>query len=172
MFHKYGKLINNTEWPIMDDGSKMKFIPIIRGKMSSEVIDSLSNAMEMQIGLKSEEISLDLPLKNIFENKAYLEGNTIEQIIHGVKRLDKNNMPVFKHITKKWSKDPNKVEYQVAIQAIMEKDAIDIINNLEAKLIEAFGEKVKDHFTRQINPMHQGISNKHKIHQQKSNNGN
>ena len=56
------------------------------------------------------------------------------------------NVPLFKHIARRWKTYSNEPKYEVAIQCKMVGKAGKFLRNIKNNLVEAFGPEVKHHF--------------------------
>ena len=99
---KYGSIKNN-QWPKMQDGSRMRFMPIIQGTIQNKkVYDNMYNHLLTQSVSKTYDSRLDLNLWDIHDPKPYFDDQSLEQVIHEMESENKPGIPLFKHITKKW----------------------------------------------------------------------
>ena len=146
LFEEYGNLIEG-QWATVPDGSRMRFVPIIQGTIATEsVVKYLHESLYIQAVLKANEIVFELPLKDIYAKKEYLDNMSLEEVIHSITTDDEENVPVFKHITRKWTRDPEETKYEVVCQPRMKEDAQEILRNLQARLEELFDHNVRKHF--------------------------
>ena len=146
LFEEYGNLIEG-QWATVPDGSRMRFVPIIQGTIATEsVVKYLHESLYIQAVLKANEIVFELPLKDIYAKKEYLDNMSLEEVIHSITTDDEENVPVFKHITRKWTRDPEETKYEVVCQPKMKEDAQEILRNLQARLEELFDHNVRKHF--------------------------
>ena len=145
---KLGKMQQNL-WPLMPDGSRMRFTPILQSYVRNDKLyNHLYRTMWTQSVSKGGEIYLDLEMEDLYTPKDYLNGWTLEYVIHSAQSSLRPGMPIFKHITKKWTKDYDECKKQVAVSSCMHEEAIDFIKKMNDYLIETFGDKVKRHFVR------------------------
>ena len=82
LYDKYGTIEDKNAWPTMPDGSKMLFVPILRGKLNDEVIRDLTDSMDLQDELKADEVLLDINIQNIQEEKIYFNNKSLEYILY------------------------------------------------------------------------------------------
>ena len=118
MYTSLGTSEQGEKWPTLEDGSKMRFVPMFVGEIESdEVYEKIADAMRMQATTKAGELRLDLKLTDLYEKKQYLGGRTMEDIIHSATSEDDvdSGMPIFKHIASKWMSDDKNIEYQVIV---------------------------------------------------------
>ena len=150
LYDEYGKIIDGN-WATAPDGSKMRFVPIMNGSVSREaVVQYLHQCMYTQSISKAGEIVFDLPMKDLFEPKEYLHGLTMEQILHTVTKNEQDNIPVFKHITRKWTVDPLDERYEIVCQPMMKEAAQEFLRKLQDNLDKTFGSEACNHLTAPI----------------------
>ena len=152
LYDKYGTLEENNSWPTMPDGSKMLFTPILRGDLSDELVDDLTEAMAIQVALKADEVLMDIKIQIIHDEKQYFNNQSLEHIIHQatIKIDDATELPIFKHICRKWMIDASNVKYQVAVQQQMVERAGKYIQGLKATLINEYGQEAGIHFEEKV----------------------
>ena len=144
---RYGKLIDN-HWPQMHDGSRMRFIPIMHGKVKNkDVYDHLNNHLALQAVSKAGEIKLDLRIWDLQSKHDYLEGRLLEEVMHGLTSTTCEGIPVVKHITRKWSRQPDKISYKITVAPSMLSEAQHLLNTIRAALVEKFDSRVQRHFS-------------------------
>ena len=104
--------------------------------------------MELHVDLKLDEMLLDINIKDIHQKKTDFNGQSLEQILHNMTiKIDENTeIPIFKHICRKWMMDASVVRYQVAVQRQMEETAKKHIKQLKNTLIKKYGNSVNRHF--------------------------
>ena len=106
LVQEFGEALDDRTWPILQDGSRSKFIPLMkRVPKRKDVKKYLQASMENQIKLKAVEIGINIDIWDIKEEKEYLRGQSIEQIIHNKLSEKRNNVPLIKHISKRWTKN-------------------------------------------------------------------
>ena len=148
---KYGKL-QNKMWPMMPDGSRMRFIPMIQSYIKNKALyNHLYKSLWTQSVSKSGEIYLDINFNDLFTPKQYFQGQTLEWVIHNALSSKKSNIPLYKHIVKKWTKEYSEQKLQVAVSKCMHEEAISFMNTMEDELVKSFGEEVKHHFINKSN---------------------
>ena len=148
LYSEYGKT-EGDNWRMLRDGSKMKFIPMFKNEIQSEkVFQKMKEALKLQATTKAGDVMIPLPLKDLFTPKEYLDGRSMEHMIHNAMSNDDTEikLPLFKHITRRWMPHPNETEYEVAIQCKMLDKASSFLKTLKNNLTEAFGQEVKHHF--------------------------
>ena len=142
----YG-ILENGRWQKMSDGSRLRFVPIIQGyTKNKKTYEHLHEHLWLQAISKSGEVSFDLRITDITEAKEYLEGKTIEQVIHEIESKNKKNIPLFKHISRKWSKQPEQEKYEVTVAPSLVDEAAVWLKGMRNVLIHRFGQGVRKHF--------------------------
>ena len=143
---KYGNLTSKS-WPVMHDGSRLRFVPILQGYINDERMkNQLQEQLTIQALAKGGEIKFDFNLIDIKEKKHYLNNNSMEQIIHSIPSKDNKNVPVFKHITKKWMRKGEPQMYEIAVDPRFEEEAREQLKGLRQYLLEKYGPEVRNHF--------------------------
>ena len=66
---------------------------------------------------KGYEIMMDINIQDIFTPQAYFHNRTLEHIIHSAmcNNSTRENMPLIKHISRKWTQDVDDVRYKVVV---------------------------------------------------------
>ena len=106
LIERFGKLENGL-WPVMPDGLRMRFVPIIFDNISSNstnkkkqlVFNHLYDQLILQSSSKAGDIYLDLDMWDLHTRHEYLNGSTLVEVIHGLTSTTKIGIPIFKHIT-------------------------------------------------------------------------
>ena len=117
---------------------------------NGKVFKHLYDHLALQAISKAGEIKLDLDMWDLHTSKAYLNGYTLEQVIHGITSINRPGIPIVKHITKKWSREPDKLDYQIAVAPCMLQDAHEMLKTIRASLVTKFGTEVQKHFVDSI----------------------
>ena len=145
--NKYG-VDDEGNWPKMPDGSRMMFVPILQGYINDDDIkNQLYEQLALQALTKSGEIKMNLNLVDIKEKKSYLNNKSMEQIVHELHSKDNDQIPIFKHITKKWSRNVYQEDYEIAIDPKLEIEATNTLKNLKKYLLDNFPGEVRRHFS-------------------------
>jgi len=143
---KYGNPMEK-HWPILADGSKMRFTPIFKSFVKNKkVYEHLIDMLWVQAKSKAHDVLLDLHVTDIQEKKAYLGDQSMEQIIHKKTSKKMKDAPIIKHIIKKWSRNPEAVEYQASINPYMLEEAQALLTTLKNDLTREYGNDVLQHF--------------------------
>lgn len=153
LIEKYGKL-DNGSWPVMPDGSRMRFVPIIFGivnensinKKKQQVFNYLYDQLALQASAKAGEVLLDLEMWDLFTRHKYMNNSTLEEVLHGLTSTTKPGIPIFKHITRKWSRTPSDENYEVAVAPSMLKEAQETLRTIRPALKRKFGLCMNNHF--------------------------
>ena len=134
MSQKYSKLVNN-QWPIMNDGSRMRFIPILPGlARNKEIYKNLYKHLLTQAISKANDIKFDLNLWDIKTPRDYLHKKSLEKILHEVTSKKHEGLPLFKHICRKWQRDPSRESWEVVVSPIMEEEAGNYLREMQFSL--------------------------------------
>ena len=143
----FGQLMNNL-WKRGPDGSRMRFTPILQRYITDKpTFNHLEKTLWTQATSKGGEMYLDLNLKDLYTKHDYLKNESLEWRIHNAESEKRPGLPIFKHITKKWTKNYGEGGYQVAVTACMHEEAIEFMSRIKDELLKHFGEKVRHHFT-------------------------
>ena len=143
---KYAQLKNN-QWPIMRDGSRMRFIPILPGLVKNKRIKSnLYEHLLTQAISKANDTKYNLQLWDIHSPKKYLGNKTLERVIHEIHSEKNKNIPLFKHIARKWQKDPTHENWEVVVSPALEDEASAYLRKIRFKLRKKYGDSVAVHF--------------------------
>ena len=157
LLQKYGKEVDEM-WPEWCDGSRMKCVPLIQGKINSEKAkDQIGVRMKWQVFSKANEVTLELPLKDIHKPKEYLNNRSLEQVILGTMADSNAKLSLFKHITHKYSRNPLYVKYQVTVYKSLENEAVRKLEEMKDVLHTQFGNDIFQHFDNQ----HKGLLESH-----------
>jgi len=143
---KYGNP-KDKHWPILADGSKMRFVPIFKSYVKNKkVYEHLNDMLWIQAKSKAHDVLLDLNITDIHEKKVYLNNQSMEQILHLKTSGKMKAAPIIKHIIRKWSRTPETVEYQAAINPYMLEEAQALLITLKNELTREYGNEVLQHF--------------------------
>ena len=149
--NKYGKLCNGS-WPEMVDGSRMRFIPIIKGFIEEEEKrEKLYTHLSHQASAKAGEVKMNLKFKDITTPKPYLNGDTLEKVIHRITTKEDKDIPIFKHIATRWSTKKQCMEYEIVVALSLAQEAAATLKKLKNDLIKQYGSGIRNHFTDAMN---------------------
>ena len=144
---RYGDLVDGRLWPQMSDGSRMRFIPIVRGFIEKKVLrNKLLSHLKHQATSKAGEVKIQLRLKNIRKKYAYLKDQSVEEILHGMATESDPEIPLFKHITTRWIHKEGKMEYEVAVASKLVDEAAIVMRGLKNRMVKEYGNQVRVHF--------------------------
>ena len=147
LIKKYGTLMNE-EWPTMEDKSKMQFIPIMKGYINDrEVRSQLYEHLKHQATSKAGEVKLDFKYCDFTTVKEYFQNKSIEQLIHEVTTKENKTVPLFKHISSKWTQQQNKKELEIVVASALVDEATAFLCGFKNTLIKTYGQGARNHFT-------------------------
>ena len=138
LYQHYGKTDtgNFPQWP---DGSRMKFLPLSEGFLPTSIADRILPRMKWHIFAKANEVSIPLPQFDPWQHI----GSTKESIgsfLHSV--TTPKGIPVFRHITHRWTPNPEHQKWNVTVSSHMEEVARTYLSNLSTSLFTKYGDKV------------------------------
>ena len=133
----YGKS-KDSKWPIWPDGSRMKFVPYVPPTSSQKLINMVEERLEWHIYSKAHEVSFDIHVTDIHEEKEYLNGKSLEWEIYNTMSKERPELSVFKNLIIRWDKNPKKICYQVTAYEILSDEAEEAVNTLKSKLHDKF----------------------------------
>ena len=137
----YGKQTAEKAWPILPDGSRMRFIPMVSGFVrSTKVRNQLSQRIKWHIIAKALEEVLDLPLNDMFTDHDYFGGKSLSYIMQGILSKETKGVSIFRHVTRKWNSNPEVKEYQITAHHYMRNEANAFLKNMESYLKDNYGE--------------------------------
>ena len=153
----YGKEFEQ-KWPQWSDGSRMKFVPLIGGEIQNErAREQITTRIKWQIHSKANEVTLELPMHDIHKHQIYLNNQSMESIILGTMTEKDKNIPLFKHITYKYTRNPAETKYQITVYKAMEGEAIKWLEEMKDTMHSQFGNEVFQHFEDK----HKGLMESH-----------
>ena len=110
LIEKYSKNVSNGVFPQWPDGSRMKFLPLSNKTLSKNSADKVATRVRFHSYLKAKEQVLNIPDVNPWETIPNSQ-ITLGQYLHSI--VDDKGLPVFRHIVKKWTSDPEAKEWQI-----------------------------------------------------------
>ena len=146
MMELYGSGQTYKEWATWPDGSMMRFIPYLSPTSQPRYKEKLKAMLYHQIFTKANETSRDLDAIDLFTEKEYLNGMTLQEAILKLPAEKMKGMPVFKHITKKWTRNHLETKYQITSYVTLSEEANATIPGLLSILQEKYGNKILKHF--------------------------
>ena len=146
MMELYGSGQTYKEWATWPDGSMMRFIPYLSPTSQPRYKEKLKAMLYHQIFTKANETCRDLDAIDLFSEREYLNGMTLQEAILKLPAEKMKGMPVFKHITKKWTRNHLETKYQITSYATLSEEANATIPGLLSILQEKYGNKILKHF--------------------------
>ena len=148
LMEEYGEALDDGAWPTLQDKSRAKFIPVMRKTPKrADVKEYLEASMVNQILSKSVEKSINIEIWDIKEKKEYLKGQSIEQILHSKLSERRDNVPLIKHIARRWTKITVEDDsYEIIVQPNMYDEAHQFIKTIRNTLVKEYGSEVTKHF--------------------------
>ena len=148
LMEEYGEALDDGTWPILQDGSRSKFIPLMkRTPKRKDVQEYLEESMVNQIHSKSVEISIRIDIRDIKEEKEYLRGQSIEQILHKKISEKRENVPIVKHVARRWTAVIEKDDsYELIVQPNMFEEAQQYIKTFRNTMVKEYGTEITQHF--------------------------
>ena len=142
---EYGRLKNGL-WPMIEDGSRTRFIPLLPGFIGNKkLFQNIKDNLWTQACTKAGDVTFDIQLNDIYEPKEYLENLSMEQVIHGIPSVSKKGLPLFKHISRKWTKNYNESQIEVVVSSTLTQEATKYMRGLRNNLVRKYGNKVLSH---------------------------
>ena len=148
LMQEFGEALDDGTWPILQDGSRSKFIPLMKKvPKRKDVKQYLQESMENQITSKAVEIGINIDIWDIKKEKEYLRGQSIEQIIHNKLSDRRKNVPLIKHISRRWTKNVGTEDsYELMVQPNMYDESYQYIKTFRNQLVKEYGSAVTRHF--------------------------
>ena len=121
----------------------MRFIPASRYlDMPGEA--TAKNLLKNQISFNQNHVRFELPTTAIYKKYPDHGNKTLMEMILDLKCDHQNNEPYFRHIIRKWTKDPTQLVYQVSVHKQMSPYSQQALLQLRAKLKHQYGDDVAD----------------------------
>ena len=138
LYQHYGKTEtgNFPQWP---DGSRMKFLPLDEGFLPSSIADRILPRMKWHIFAKANEVSIPLPHFDPWQHIGSTK-ETIGSFLHNV--TTPKGIPVFRHITHRWTRNPEHRKWNITVSSHMEEVARTYLGNLSTYLHAQYGDDV------------------------------
>ena len=141
LMKKYGKRVQ------VADGSIIRFIPFATNpsSMSAKMKSKLTKRLAWQSLAKAGEEKFPVSLRDIYEPKEYLQGKSVEQVIH---EMESSNLRIFRHIGIRWNTNLNANDYELIAHSSMVGEAAKMVDQLKHHMFEfAQGDqRVWNHF--------------------------
>ena len=142
LIDKYGRRTS------FKDGSVSRFIPYVHGRVKDRKIidDKLFTIIKTHCTTKAAEVSIPLDIQDIHETKDYLNGKSVEQLIHEI--TDSDGERIFNHIGHRWSTEYNSKSYIITASESKMNIARTAVEDLKNSLhqISKPPEKIFSHF--------------------------
>ena len=146
MTKRFGSGRTTKDWAIWSDGSMMRFIPFLLPTSSARSLSKVTSTIKHHIYSKATETTRDLEVVDLFNTKDYLEGKTMQQAILETESGKLPGMPVFKNITRKWSRNYLETNYQITSYATLTEEADAAAQGLMSSIQEKYGNDALLHF--------------------------
>ena len=146
MLDEYGSGRTTKDWAIWPGGAMMKFIPFLLPSSSANSLNKVTKMIKHHIYNKANETVRDLDVVDLFSKKSYLNGKTMHQAILEVQAGKLKGMPVFKNITRKWSRNFLETSYQITSYATLTEEADIAVQSLMSIMQERYGNEALAHF--------------------------
>ena len=146
MTKTYGSGRTTKDWAIWPDGSMMRFIPFLLPSSTARSLNKVISTIKLHIYSKATETTRDLPVVDLFTPKKYLADKTMQQVILETESGKLPGMPVFKNITRKWSRNYLETNYQITSYATLTDEADIAAQSLMSCIQEKYGNEALLHF--------------------------
>ena len=146
MMEKFGSGRTTKEWARWPDGSMMRFIPFLPPTSNRRSLEKINAMMSHQIFTKANETVRDINVIDIFTPQEYLKGKTLQEVILAIKSDKLQGMSSFKHVVRRWTRDPLEDSYAVTSFATLTDEADTKALGLMDVLHEEYGNEVLRHF--------------------------
>ena len=143
---KFGRGKKVTDWAVWPDGSMMRFVPFLQPTCSLRNREKLEVMLDYQIHSRIQETKRDIDIIDIYSDQEYLGGKCLHEVLLRIQSKKILGSPVFKHITKKWTRNYLDTYYQVTSFSSLTAEANEVVENLMATLVDEFGHEVSRHF--------------------------
>ena len=138
LFSKYGKNVADGVFPQWPDGSRMKFLPLSNKNLSRKSAEKVATRVRFHSYLKAKEDTVDIPDVDPWEN---IPNSKTCLGIHLHSLVDDKGLPIFRHITKKWTPQPDSKEWQVTCFGSKTRLAQSKIDSLAEDLRSLYGDE-------------------------------
>ena len=113
---------------------------------SARSLNKVTSTIKHHIYSKATETTRDLPVVDLFTPKKYLADKTMQQVILETESGKLPGMPVFKNITRKWSRNYLETNYQITSYATLTDEADIAAQSLMSCIQEKYGNEALLHF--------------------------
>ena len=119
---EYGKEKDNR-MPVWKNGSQYKFVPSISNKSKKSNKHTMSKRLKWHCWSKSNEFRIPIEVIDIFEEKDYLNGKSLEYIINTWTSSKYPNEALVKDIARKWDRNHKEEKYELVVYARYAKES-------------------------------------------------
>ena len=148
LMKKYGKEIDNR-MPVWENGSQYKFVPCLSNNSKKSNKHTVSKRLKWHCWSKSNEVRIPIEVIDIFEEKDYLEGKSLEFIINTWMSSKHPNEALVKDIARKWDRDHTKEKYELVVYSRYAEEADVKVKSMKSDLGDKYSEEVLQHFPNQ-----------------------
>ena len=151
LYEKYGQVAEDGSWPILPDGSRMRFIPNFQFTKDAMGKKRIERRMQLQVQMHYSNRVFPIPIKDptrciTVDGRATTIGNLVlEEVCHVVTKEQTVNEPYFRHFVKRWVPDAERRIYDIAVHEHMTKLAKRKIKSLTKDMINKYGDAIKAH---------------------------
>ena len=142
----FGHGNTTNEWALWPDGSIMRFIPFIATTAKERSIEKVNQMIRHHVHCKIDERVRDLDAVDLFTPRDYLEGKTLHEAILMIQSKKMKGQPVFRHISRKWTRNHMEHKYILTSYSILAEEADAAAESLMAIMHDKYGDKVLCHF--------------------------
>ena len=142
----YGHGSTVKDWALWPDGSVMRFIPFIASTAKERNIEKVTQMLRHHIHCKADERARDLEAVDLFTPKEYLEGKSLHEAILSIQSKKMAGQPIFRHITRKWTRNHMEYRYSLTSYSILAEEADVAAESLMSIMHDQYGNEVLKHF--------------------------
>ena len=127
------------KYPLFPDGSRMRFMPNHK-LVPFNKRSALETYADLQVTLKKGAVELEIGIKdpNKLVKSKEAQGRTIGELILGLSKGE-NQLPIFRHFTKRYSRKYNSSLWSVSIHPTMSEVAVETLRKLKKIMTEQYG---------------------------------
>ena len=148
LMKSYGKEIDDR-MPVWENGSQYKFVPCLSNNSKKSNKHTVSKRLKWHCWSKSNEVRIPIEVIDIFEEKDYLEGKSLEFIINTWMSSKHPNEALVKDIARKWDRDHTKEKYELVVYSRYAEEADEKVKSMKSDLGDKYSEEVLQHFPNQ-----------------------
>ena len=148
LMKEYGKEKDNR-MPVWKNGSQYKFVPSISNKSKKSNKHTVSKRLKWHCWSKSNEVRIPIEVIDIFDEKDYLKGKSLEYIINTWTSSKHLNEALVKDVARKWDRDHTKEKYELVVYARYAEEADEKVKAMKSDLGDLYSEEVLQHFPNQ-----------------------